>query len=81
MIACSGYVDEEVVIQTKKVGFAQAFTAPLGANLIIEKILPLIEIRENKINHKKSISQLLNSNIQYNKFIKKRKNQSFKKHA
>ena len=63
IVACSSYIDDHVLLETKKAGFDFAISAPLTTTTIIEDIFPLIEKRELKINHLKNMSLIINSNI------------------
>ena len=66
MVACSSYVDQKVVTDTKNSGFDKVFLAPLGISTIVDEIFPYIEKRENKICHQEKINFLINSNMDIN---------------
>ena len=43
IVACTSYVDQEVISNTKKTGFNEVFLAPIGTKTIVEEIFPLIQ--------------------------------------
>ena len=55
MVACTSYVDQQVIESTAKIGFNEVFLTPISTNRIIEEIFPLIEKRELKFNHQQKI--------------------------
>lgn len=63
MVACSSYVDQQVIQSATKTGFNEVFLAPITPQRIIEDIFPMIEKRELKFNHLQKINLLMSSSV------------------
>ena len=59
MIAYSGYVDDQVIINAKKVGFDLVFESPVAHKVIKEVILKFIEQRHNQFKQRVDLSEIV----------------------
>ena len=66
MVACTSYVDDKVIEDTKEAGFDLVLLAPLSTATIVNDIFPLIEKRELRISNLKNMDMLINSHMDIN---------------
>ena len=57
-MACTSFVNPNVVKCTKEVGFQQVYLAPLKVSSIQQEIIPLVKEREDKIERMNDMSKL-----------------------